>query len=133
MHEARVNMMPWTWEQEPRIVSYARTREGERNDDGNQTTRIEGQARRLRTDRVALLAQRIGMQRAGARVQVREIDVQLALAGEDTIYTRCMAWSLREIHEEELQTWIAHGLITNEELRRCEALNPRKKMEDGKR
>ena len=126
-------MMPWTWEQEPRIVSYARAREGERNDDGNQMNRIEGQARTLRTDRVALLAQRIGMKRAGAKVQVREIDVQLALAGEDTIHTRCIALSLREIHEEELRTWIAHGLITNEELRRCEALDPRNKVEDGNR
>ena len=93
--------------------------------------RMKDQAQRLRTDRVALLAQRIGMKRAGARLQVRERDVQQALAGKDTIHTRCMALSLREIDEEELQTWIAHGLITNEELLRCKALDPRKKLEDG--
>ena len=119
--------MPWTWEQKPRIVSYAGEKKHNRGDDGKQPDRVETRDRRLRTDRVALIAQRIGTKRAGAMVQVRDADVRMALAGKDTVHTRCMALSLGELHEGELRTWIAHGLITSEELRRCQALDPRKR------
>ena len=118
--------MPWTWEQEPRIVSYAGEEKRDTDDARKKRDTIEAQGRRLRNDRVALITQRIRMKRAGAKVQVRETDVRMALAGEDTLHTRCMALSLRELHEEELRTWIDHGLITREELRRCRTLDPRK-------
>ena len=118
--------MPWTWEREPRIVSYAGEKKHKRGDDGKQTDRVETRDQRLRIDRVALIAKRIATKRSGAKVQVGEADVRMALAGKDTVHTRCMALSLRELHEGELRTWIAHGLITSKELRRCQALDPRK-------
>lgn len=65
----------------------------------------------LRSDRIALIARQIRTKRAGARVQVGEADVARPPAGEDTVETRCMALSLREIREGELEIWIAHGLI----------------------
>ena len=118
--------MPWTWEREPRIVSYAEEEEPKKGDDGKQTNRVETQDQKLRSDRVALIAKRIATKRCGAKVQVGEADVRMALAGKDTVQTRCMALSLREIDEGELRTWMAHGLITREELQRCQALDPRK-------
>ena len=118
--------MPWTWDQEPRIVSYAGEEERDTDDAPKKRDTIKAQGQRLRSDRIALITQRIGTKRAGATVQVRETDVRMALAGEDTLYTRCMALSLRELHEEELRTWIEHGLITRKELRRCRTLDPRK-------
>ena len=66
-------------------------------------------------------------------MQVREADVRMALTGKDTVRTRCMALSLRELHEGELRTWIAHGLITSEELRRCQALDPRRQHSRARR
>ena len=87
--------MPWTWDQEPRIVSYAGEEERDTDDAPKKRDTIEAQGQRLRSDRIALITQRIGTKRAGATVQVRETDVRMALAGEDTLYTRCMALSLR--------------------------------------
>ena len=118
--------MPWTWEREPRIVSYAGEKEDKKDNDANQMDRVEARDQRLRIDRVALIARRIATKRSGAKVQVGEADVRMALAGKDTVQTRCMALSLRELDEGELRTWIAHGLITATELRRCQALDPRK-------
>ena len=118
--------MTWTWEREPRIVSDAGEEKRETDRDGKNRGGIEAGSRKLRSDRATLITQRIKMKRAGAKLQVREADVRMALAGEDTLHTRCMALSLRELHEEELRTWIEHGLITDEELRRCQALDPRR-------
>ena len=102
-----------TWEPDRRIVHAKRT------------DSVETQQGELRPDRVSLITWRIATKRAGARLKVRENDVRMALAGEDTLHTRCMALSLRDIDEDELRTWIAKGLITREELRRCQAIDPR--------
>lgn len=107
--------MPNTWDREARIVHAKRAH------------RVETQQGDLRPDRVTLITRRIETKRAGANLKVRENDVRMALAGEDSLHTRCMALSLREIDEDELRAWIAQGLITGEELRRCQALNPRKR------
>ena len=107
--------MPNTWDREPRIVRTKRA-------DSVETRQGE-----LRPDRVTLITRRIATKRAGASLKVRENDVRRALAGGDTLHTRCMALSLREIDEEELRAWIAQGWITGEELRRCQALNPRER------
>lgn len=118
--------MPWTWDLTPRIVSDAHEAKHDRGDTPKRSKKAEAQVNGLRADRVALITQRVRMKRAGAKVQVREQDVRMALAGADTLHTRCMALSLRELDESELETWIRHGLITREELRTCQALDPRK-------
>ena len=80
----------------------------------------------LKPDRVKRIAWRIATKRAGASLKVSENDVRMALAGKDTLHTRCMALSLRELDEPELRAWVTQGLITAEELRRCQALDPRR-------
>ena len=107
--------MPNTWDQEPRIL-HAKGAES-----------IETPQGELRPERVTLIARRIATKRAGASLKVRENDVRMALAGVETVHTRCMALSLREIDEGELHAWIAQGWITREELRRCQRLNPRER------
>ena len=86
---------------------------------------VIGPPRPLLPERIALLATRIRMRRAGASLQVSEDDVVKALAGERTRATQCMALTLREITEEELNVWIVNGLITEPELRCAQALDPR--------
>ena len=119
--------MPWTWDLTPRIVSGTHEAKHDRGQTPKGSKKAEAQVNGLRADRVALITQRIRMKRAGAKVQVREEDVRMALAGADTVHTRCMALSLRELDEREFQTWIKHGLITRKELQTCQALDPRKR------
>lgn len=107
--------MPNTCNQEPRTVHAKR-------DESVQTQQGE-----LRPDRITLITRRIATKRAGARLKVRKSDVRMALAGVDTLHTRCMAPSLREIDEGELRAWIAQGWITGDELQNCQGLNPRKR------
>ena len=98
-------------------------RKDHRGDEEDRGSQMQEEA--LRTDRIELIRRRIASKRAGASLNVGEEHVRMALAGEDTLHTQCMALSLREIEEPELKAWIAQGWITGEELRRCQALNPR--------
>ena len=77
-----------------------------------------------------MLATRVGMQRAGARLQVSKDDIAKALAGERTRATECVALTLREISEEERSAWVANGLITESDLRRVQAFDPRTRRPD---
>ena len=122
---ARRVMREW----HPSLEATCRTHGTERRESSTRSGahRVETQQGDLRPDRVTLITRRIETKRAGASLKVRENDVRMALAGEDSLHTRCMALSLREIDEDELRAWIAQGLITGEELRRCRALNPRKR------
>ena len=117
--------MPYTWDREPRIVRCREQGPCEDEDDTRHTQSSATQEAELRPDRIELIRRRIATKRAGASLKVGEKHVRMALAGEHTLHTRCMALSLGEIEEPELKAWIAQGWITAEELRRCQALDPR--------